>query len=240
MESRRAAASNSARRIRRLAAAGAYSTLVIGGADISIEGIEFDSDQPLKPSGNVKVGIYALNIMGQRLLVRDCTFRNVDDGLHCQPQARGLVAIGCTFTNELRACGVYLDAMQNVVILGFNAAGSVCEHIIRLEGAQNVLVSGCDVDNKDGKETIAIRIGGNVSVTGNTIRAWARISEGTAAAPGVYCRNILFASNHFAGLRPDGPWLQVNPGSQTVLFDGNTFDVDANQVAVAIQAPVST
>ena len=108
--------------------------------------------------------------MGRRLFVRNCTFRNVDDGLHCQPQARGLVAIDCKFTNELRACAAYLDAMQDVVILGFNAVGSVCEHIIRSEGAQNVLVAGCDVDNHDGKETIAIRMGSNVSIIGNTLR----------------------------------------------------------------------
>ncbi|HET6249919.1 MAG TPA: hypothetical protein VFE47_19675 [Tepidisphaeraceae bacterium] len=234
-------ASAPAPRICRLAAAGVFSTLVIGGADISIEGIEFDSDQPLKPAPavNGKVSVYALNIMGQNLLVRNCNFRNVDDALHCEPQARGLVAIDCTFTDELRSCAAYLDAMQNVTLLGLKAAGSVCEHIIRLEGAQNVLVSGCDIDNKDGKETIAIRMGTNVSIAGNTLRAWARISEGTAAAPSVYCKNILFATNHFAGLRPDGPWLQINPGSQKVLIDANTFDVDATQVAIAVQAPVT-
>ena len=33
--------------------------------------------------------------------------------------------------------------------------------------------------------------------------------------------------------------MQGNPGSQSVVFDGNTFDVDAAQVAVAIQAPVT-
>ena len=34
-----------------------------------------------------------------------------------------------------------------------------------------MLIDGCDVDNKDGKETIAIRMGDNVSVANNTLRA---------------------------------------------------------------------
>src|SRR6185437_4812494 len=59
-------------RIRRIAAPGVYSTLIVSGSDVSIEGIEFDSDQPHKPAGNVKVGIFAINIEGHNLLVRNC------------------------------------------------------------------------------------------------------------------------------------------------------------------------
>ena len=233
----RAAGAGAAPCIRRIAAPGVYSTLVVQGADVSFEGIVFDSDQPLKPTGNNKVGIYAINNYGRNLLVRHCVFRNVDDGLHCEPQANGLVVLDCQYTDELRACGVYTASMQNVVILGISAVGSVCEHIVRLEGAHNVLVTGADVNNSDGKETIAIRYAQYVSVTGNTIRAWARVSQGIQAQPGVYCKNVLFASNHFVGLRPDGPWLQVNPGCQTLWADANAFDVDANQGCIAVQAP---
>ena len=167
-------------RIRRIAAAGVYSTLIIPASDVSIEGIEFDSDQPLKPSDNQKVGIFAINVRGSNLLVRNCTFRNVDDGVHCQPEARGLMVLNCQFTRELRSCAVYLDAMQNAAVLGITALGSVCEHIVRLEGAQNILIHGNDIDNHDGKETIAIRMGHCIAVTGNIIRAWARISQGIA------------------------------------------------------------
>jgi hypothetical protein len=32
--------------------------------------------------------------------------------------------------------------------------------------------------------------------------------------PAICCRNILFTSNHFAGLHPGGSWLQIHPGCQ--------------------------
>ena len=53
-----------------------------------------------------------------------------------RPRRGGLVAIDCHFTNELRSCAAYLDAMEDVTLLGCTAAGSICEHIFRLEGAR--------------------------------------------------------------------------------------------------------
>ena len=47
---------NSAPRIRRIASPGSYSALSVSGHDISIEGIEFDSDRPLDAAGG-KVGV---------------------------------------------------------------------------------------------------------------------------------------------------------------------------------------
>ncbi len=233
----RAAGAGPAPRIRRIAAAGIYSTLIVNASDITIEGIEFDSDQPLKSANNNKVGVYAINYMGKNLMVRKCTFRNVDDGLHCEPTAHGLLVLDCQYTNELRSCGVYTASMQSVVVLGITAVGSVCEHIFRLEGARNVLLHGSDVANQDGKETIAIRHADCVAITNNTIRTWCRISQGLQAQPGVYCRHILFAGNHFAGTKPGGPWIAVNPGCQTVLIEGNVFDVDETLGCIAVQAP---
>lgn len=233
----RATGSGAAPRIVRTVTPGSYSTLVVTGTNVSIEGIEFDSDHPLLPANNVKVGVYAINVQGKNLFVRNCNFRNIDDALHCNDYASGMVIVNCNCTNELRAYGAYLAAMQDVVILKMTAVGSVCEHIIRLEGAMNVLVDGCDVNNTDGKETIAIRNGSNVAVNNNTIRAWTRISQGISAQPGVYCKQILFAANYYSGLSPDDAWVALNPGSQTVLFDSNIFDVDANQGCIAVQAP---
>ena len=168
----RAAGTGAAPRIRRITAAGIYSTLIVTASNVSIEGIEFDSDKPLLPANNVKVGVYSINVQGKNLLVRNCTFRNVDDALHCNPQASGLVVVNCNFTNELRGCAIYTDAMPEIVVLGMTAVGSVCEHIIRLEGAVNVLIHGGDFNNHDGKETIAIRKAGCVAVTGNVMRCW--------------------------------------------------------------------
>ncbi|HWE96497.1 MAG TPA: hypothetical protein VG269_21220 [Tepidisphaeraceae bacterium] len=231
----RAAGPGPAPRVRRLAAPNMYSALIITGHDVSIEGIEFDSDRPLAAS-NDKVGIYALNVQGKNLLVRNCTFRNVDDAVHCQPQAQGLLVVGCTFTQELRSCALFFDAMQDAVALGNNAAGSQNEHIARFEGAHNVLLHGNDFANHDGKETVTIRIGDCIAVMNNTLRAWACISEGQPT-PAVHCHDVLLANNHFAGLRPGGAWLQIDPNCNTITIDSNTFDVDAQQMCVAIQGP---
>ncbi|MDB5353607.1 MAG: hypothetical protein JWN24_60 [Phycisphaerales bacterium] len=238
----RAAGPGPAPRIRRLVAPNMYSALIITGHDVSIEGIEFDSDRPLgspndaNPTNN-KVGIYALNVQGKNLLVRNCTFRNVDDAVHCQPQAQGLVVIGCTFTQELRSCGIFFDAMHDAVALGNTAAGSQNEHIARFEGAHNVLLHSNDFANHDGKESVTIRIGDCVALTHNTLRAWTQVSEGVVQPTTLYCHDVLLADNHFAGLRPNGTWLQINPGCKDVHIDSNTFDVDAQQVCVAIQGP---
>jgi PKD repeat protein len=233
----RAAGPGVAPRIRRITDPNTYSCIIVTGSNVSIEGIEFDSDKPMLPANNLKVGVFAVNVQGKNLLVRNCNFRNVDQAILGNPQASGLVVVNCNFTNELRSCAVYTDAMPNVVILGLTAVGSVCEHIVRLEGSVNVLIHGGDYNNHDGKETIAVRKAGCVAVVNNTFRCWARVSEAMSYQPGTYCTKILFASNHFAGLRADGPWVQVDPGVQTILFDANTFDVDASQGCVAIQAP---
>lgn len=225
-------------RIRRLATPGSYSGLIVSGSNVSIEGLEFDSDKPVAASSD-KVGIYAINLRANNLLVRNCTFRNIDDGLHCNPNQTGLLAIDCHFTSELRACAAYLDAMHDIVLLGINAVGSTVEHIVRLEGAHNVLVHGGDMNNHDGKETFAIRMGDCVAVIDNAIRTWARISEGEQATPSIYCPHVLFAGNHFTGSRHGGPWLQINPGSQDIWIDGNSFDVDSQQQSIWVQGPAS-
>jgi hypothetical protein len=254
-------------RIRRIASPGSYSALSVSGHDVSIEGIEFDSDRPLDGAGG-KVGVYAITFGGRNLLVRRCNFRNIDDAIHTLPGAQNLMALDCTFTNELRAYGAYLDAMKGVAILGCTSAGSKNEHPIRVDGAQNVLLEANDLTSTTDKECLAVREGRCVAIADNTFRSWVRVSQGAppampinpAPAPGQpttpatnapatnaaafmpaapACQHILLAANHFAGLHPAGVWLQINPGSDDVWIDANRFDADERQSCVAVQAPSS-
>ncbi len=206
-------------RIRNLASAAHTPALLVMAERFGVSGIEFDTDVPVT-ANNAKTSRSAIRIERGSAVVRDCVFRNVDDGVHCDPGSTGAVVQECRFTREVRAYNVWIDG-SDVVILGNAGENSVHEHNLRSnsKAAKFVLIHGNEFSNppRMAKETITLREVEWAYVSGNTLRTgWAQIGLKDATADSV-TRHVVFDANTLL----DGAWFQVNPASVDVVLCNN-------------------
>ena len=232
-------------RIVRKSVPGTTTGILLAGDNIEVAGIVFDSDKaigkPGIPGWNAKVSVNALRVTGKDAYIHGCTARNVDDFVFLAQTSAGARVLNNQSTTELRGDAIYLESCQGALIQGNTIPMSNNEHGIRIDGvnatspSRFITIAGNDIGNTDGKESIAIRQGWNILVENNTLRAWARLSQGIAAdgKANACCGNCTFSNNHFTL----GAWLTLNPYTPGTIVKNNTFVLDAAHTAVAIQGP---
>jgi hypothetical protein len=229
-------------RIRRLASKG-FSSLLCTGLDITFKGIEFDSDRDMKIVGNKKIGLRAIVPDGAHIVAIDCKFRNFDDAIFCTPMTRGLLVQWCTFTDEIRGYGMWVDGC-NLAFLGNKMATSQREHNIRSNGLNfyNLLVYDNDMTATHGKETLTFRVGQDLYAAHNAFHGWVRVGPAdrgdvkalpSAVQARYHATHAVIERNAFLG----GAILQINEHTSDLTVRYNRIDVDAQSVPVHIQGP---
>ncbi len=207
----------------------------VDAANFSVSGIEFDTDAPLKTSP-AKVTRHGLFIRSGSASVRDCTFRNMDDGITCSPRTIALLVQDCTFTDEMRSCSVWIDG-HDIVLLGNTSDASYHEHNVRasMPEIKRVLVHGNDFTRRPvrSKESLTLRDGQWMYVSDNTFRyGWVQCSEGKPHEETV-CRHIVFDGNTLI----EGAFFQINPGAKDVRVTHNRIYCDPNTEPVHVTGP---
>jgi hypothetical protein len=217
---------------------------VIHGLDTTFRGIDFDSDKVMKIAGNQKTGFRGLTPDTAHVVLENCTFHNFDDAVFCTPLSRGILIQSCQFTDEVRACDVWADG-SNLVLLGNKMGTSQREHNLRQShpAFYNLLVYGNDMAAQHGKETLTFRDGQDLYASHNTFRGWLRAGPGPhsdhrpmtpAELAKAFVRFVVIEDNAFVG---NFAWVQINEGASHVIVRGNRIDVDNQGVPVHVQGP---
>ena len=224
------------------------TTFSVTGHTLNVNNLTFDSDHPLAKS-NKKTGYNAIRAYAPGILVNHCIGKNIDDLVFLEATATGSQVTSCVGTNEVRGDLIYIAGTKDVIISYLTATESQNEHIIRVEmseavgnippanSAGNITITYCNLNNSDGKETIAIRnCGGPISVTGCSLGAWVRAGQ---VAPAGYpvstnsVSNFTIAGCHFT----NKAFLQLDQGLINTVVHQNIFDIYSAYEAIRICGP---
>jgi hypothetical protein len=118
---------------------------------ILIEHLTFDTPYPADLHGPAnKVGIDAIDAGGRNVVVNDCTFLNVDDGVNANGSPAGLLVQNCAapLVNGLRAYCVWGQGSDHAYLGNF-VANSTREHCIRMFSLTRVLIADNNLTNLD-------------------------------------------------------------------------------------------
>jgi hypothetical protein len=118
---------------------------------VMIEHLTFDSPYSAEPNGPApKVGVSGVHAGGRNVTVRNCTFLNIDDAVNANGSPRGLLMQDCASPLVTGLRGYLLWGQgSDIVCLGNFAANSTREHIIRVSGAQRLLIAYNNFTNLD-------------------------------------------------------------------------------------------
>jgi hypothetical protein len=145
--------------------------------EVFIDGLEFDSMYDLKQFGPEKVHARGISPAGVNVCVRDCSFRNLSDGINAELKPTGLFVLDCRFSNEIRGYGIYGDGSDHAYV-GNMMLNSRQEHLIRVTepGVTRLLIAHNDLYRPtNGKGSIELRnanwfyISDNI-INGGTLR----------------------------------------------------------------------
>lgn len=127
--------------------------------EVFVDGLEFDSMYDLKQFGPEKVPARGIDPAGINFCVRDCSFRNLSDGINAELKPTGLLVLDCKFSNEIRGYGIYGDGSDHAYV-GNMMLNSRQEHLIRVTepGVTRLLIAHNDLYRPtNGKGSIELR-----------------------------------------------------------------------------------
>jgi PKD repeat protein len=207
-----------------------------------VQHVTFDS--PYAATGNTANKVPAdagLYIGGTNTVVRDCTFKNLDDAINTNQDPTGVLVLDndAPLATGLRAY-FFWGQGSDAVILHNHVANSTREHNIRLSGTTRVLVAYNDLTNLDrqrvdpqdySKGTVQVQKGSYAYVADNTLhdgplRAGPR-GENTEPAS-TATDWVVFEGNHVSNYQID-----VYPGTHHLMIRNNVLSND-NASAIAI------
>ncbi|HSV15887.1 MAG TPA: right-handed parallel beta-helix repeat-containing protein [Tepidisphaeraceae bacterium] len=217
---------------------------------VTVEHITFDSPNAVGDNQEApKVGAIGVLCSGssRNITVRNCTFRNVDDGVNANGKPTGLLVQDCSapLVTGVRGYLIWGEGTDHVY-LGNSAANSTREHNVRLSGVQRVLIDSNhfanldrhDVDKYDGsKGCIEMHRGefawiSHNDVTGGTIRVGPR--GGQFEGPESVTEWCVIDAN---ALTNTG--ILAYGGSRHIMVRNNIIRWDGNTAIVINGAPTS-
>jgi hypothetical protein len=139
-----------------------------GGKDVTIRDLAFDSVYTTDQEEGYNAGV---NVGGTNSTVRDCSFINVGYAINTNGQPEGFLAQDndCPNVKGLRAYFAWVQGSDQVY-LGNKVLDSVQSHVLRMAGADRVLIANNDFTNLAAtamRPTITLHKGSYVYVTGN-------------------------------------------------------------------------
>jgi PKD repeat protein len=194
----------------------------IGSTNFAVDNITFDS---IYTDGNGEPE--ALRMQGTNLTVDDCTFLNLNDAMDMALGPTGVLVQDCTAPDP-QALLAYFGyvAGNNIVFLGNTVANSVNEHVIRVDGANDVLIDDNTLSNISGSKTsLNIQYGQYIYIAGNTLHGPVSMGPLATTQPGSLANfdgqldYAVFEDNTLA----DGSFL-FQPGSFDVTARNNVID----------------
>jgi PKD repeat protein len=217
---------------------------------VTVEHITFDSPNAVADDQEApKVGAIGVLCSGssRNITVRNCTFRNVDDGVNANGKPTGLMVQDCAapLITGVRGYLIWGEGTDHVY-LGNSAANSTREHNIRLSGLQRVLIDSNhfanldrhEVDKYDGsKGCIEMHRGeyawiSHNDVTGGTIRVGPR--GGEFEGPEAVTEWCVIDSNTLTNTG-----VLAYGGSRHILIRNNIIRWDGNTAITINGAPTS-
>ena len=218
-----------------------FSSVVVHSSDVTFDGITFDSDKP-SDQYHGRVHYRGVTCDGARIVLRQCTFRNIDECMFCTGSTQGLLAQWCTITPEVRTYGIWLDG-SDVVVLGSTFRDSQEEHNIRTSqvGFHNLLLYQDDFTNTHGKETVTIRVGENAYISHCAFHNWVKFGPGPRGKQPMtqeelrtkHASHLVFTNNRI----DNKAWLNIDEGTSDLLIRYNKIDQDTVGVPLRAQGP---
>jgi PKD repeat protein len=212
---------------------------------VVIQHLIFDSPHPVEANAEApKVGVDAVAARGRNVVVRGCTFLNIDDGINANGLPQGLLVQDCKapLATGLRAYLVWGQG-QDHVYLGNSAANSTREHIVRMSGLDRVLIAYNDFTNLDrrpadkydySKGDIEMHRGSYAYIAHNAV------SDGPLRAGplGLGGEPPTSATDWVVmdGNTLKNTCISVNAGSHHIMIRDNVIHLDHAQ-AIIIQSP---
>lgn len=205
--------------------------------DVVIRDLAFDTDTPnnLDKTGAAN----GVSAQGTRITIRDCRFLGVSDAINGNGKPRGLLVQNNVAPeyNSIRSYFVWLEG-TDVVVVGNKVVNSTREHIIRVGGADRVLMAFNDFSNQDrswagdwrdiAKGTFTIQKGSYIYVTRNKV-SYGGIGVGPLGGPDgkddANARSswVVVDGNEVVGIN-----LTVSAGSEHVALRNNVIRRDTN------------
>jgi PKD repeat protein len=151
-----------------------YNSLftTLGGRDVTIRDLTFDSVNTTSGDTGYNDGV---RIGGQNITVRGCTFKNVGYALNTNGSPDGVLAQdnNTTSAGSIRAYFSWVQGADHVY-LGNTVQDSVRQHVIRMAGADRVLIAQNDFANAPNeggviKGTLTLHKGNFVYVAQNKL-----------------------------------------------------------------------
>ncbi len=211
---------------------GAGTSIFYLGKDcdnILAQNIEFDSKWGLDSSyGADKVPARAFTVWGTDFTVRNCTFRNLTDGVNTEGQPRGVLIQDNLFTDEIRGGGIWGEGTDHVY-LGNTMKDSRQEHLIRTSnaGVTRLLVANNDLSRpNNGKGSLELRAANWFYVTGNhinggTLRVGMRELDLNPAWAAEGTNWGVVENNH-----TEKVFINIRPGTKHLAVRNNVVKVD--------------
>jgi len=149
-------------------------------SNVTIQDVALDTDTPLVLD---KTGApRGLTAAGQNIAIRNCTFKNVSDGVNAMAGPKGLLVENDVAPDDTSVRGYFLWAQgSDIVVLGNTCPNSTREHDLRIGGADRVLAAFNTFANIDrtalgdsqdiAKGTFTLQKGSFWTIDHNTVNA---------------------------------------------------------------------
>ncbi len=202
--------------------------------DVVIRDIAFESTTP--GNWNKDGAPRAIRVGGTNIAMDHLTFLNVCDATNCEALPRGVLLQDCVVPDITSLRGYLMwGAGKQLVVLGCSAGNSTREHIVRLGGADHVLINGNDFNNISrtdagdpsdiGKGTLVLQKCSFVYAAENTLRNGLGVGplEGVDGSkdPHGEARNVVVEHNNLINGN-----INIHPGAHDVAIRDNTIRLD--------------
>lgn len=221
-------------------AAGAHAqgkaTWVIQGDDTTVEGIEFSGSRVPDRNGA------GIRLEGRGLTVRDCVFRDNENGILSAPDADSVITIEYSEfvdngDNRGQAHNVYIGDAARLVFRFNHSHGARVGHLLKSRARENLVVYNRMGGDADGTQSYEMSFpnGGRTWVIGNVLQQSSAtsngalldyLSEGNAHADS----SLFVASNTFVNDRGAGTFMQAAAATASLVARNNVL---AGQGAVS-------
>jgi hypothetical protein len=201
-------------------------------ADTLVDGIEFDSIFDYKSEYNVKkVPAWGFTVGGTNFAIRNCSFRNLTDGINTALRPVGVLVQDNHFSKEIRGYCFYANGSDHVVV-GNVMLHSHQEHLIRATepGVTRILIAYNDLSRPNKiKGCIELRMASWFCVAGNyihngTLRVGPQEQDKTQFPMwrDYKCEWGIIQDNRLEDL-----FFNVRLGTSHVIFRNNVIRMDA-------------
>jgi PKD repeat protein len=214
---------------------------------VTFQNLTFDSPYGVGPNDAApKTGVNGIDLAGQNMVVRNCTFLNIDDAINENGNPTGVLIQNnnAPLATGLRGYFVWGQGAQSVIV-GNNVANSTREHVVRMVDMNEVTVEGNTFANLDrqnvdsgdySKGCIEMHVGSYAYIADNVITD-GDIRLGPLGlwgeSPSDSTDWCVIKDNQLTGTD-----IYVNSGTHHAMVEGNVITNDSSQ-GIAISGPDS-